>query len=433
MFTDKGLCEDVKTLKDRLDELERRGYGKRIAEVRRANRELERAHRVKSEELQRANHKLDVRLGVLQKIAAVLLAVLSGVAVYYASQYRESVEQTRKPYDIMLDVLQDKLGKTLDQVSLLAPTDEAKAMVDEVDGLVQKFSRMDVESEKFEALSELTNALKLIVNEGKGKEASAQIDKKALAVNKDRFVASRALVLQAMTLVQPTQQCNEPERTMELLSGAIQRDSRVAAAYNLLGVCLAEESKNLMYKQPEQWQRAGEAIQAALRNNELAYQLMPTPWSRNRLLNNRVWETSEFLLAALSQNRLNESLPSTGHKTMEEFFDRAVKDLEECNQYDRGQPAYMETLAELHGLECAFYRSPAFRDERKAEAAYAKMVQTLAGAIDKGLLKKLNDPVAADEYFAEDDLLVPLFADPANPNTLDRSIRALIERRVRPH
>lgn len=103
-------------------------------------------------------------------------------------------------------------------------------------------------------------------------------------VNKDRFVASRALVLQAMTLIQTNHQCDDPEKTIALVGSAIQKDSGVAAAFNLLGVCVAAESKTLMYKQPEQWQRSGEAIQAALRNNELAYQFKPTQWSRARLL-----------------------------------------------------------------------------------------------------------------------------------------------------
>lgn len=116
-----------------------------------------------------------------------------------------------------------------------------------------------------------------------------------------------------MTLIQPNQLCNDPERIKALVSGAIQRDSGVAAAFNLLGVCLAEESRTLMHEQPERWQRSGEAIQAALRNNELAYQFKPTQWSRARLLNNRVWETSQFLPGALAHDRVKESLRRPSH------------------------------------------------------------------------------------------------------------------------
>jgi hypothetical protein len=443
MFNAKSLCEEVKSLKGRLEGLELQEHGRKIGELQKASREFERVHRTAAGELQQAYHKLAVRLATLQGVAVVLFAVLSGVAVYYIDRYqteaerkRLAVEQHRQTeegsHEVLIDFFQDKFGDTLDRISLFAPTEEDRTMVTELDELRQKLSRLVGASEKFGALSELTNALKLIVNEGKGEEASAQLDKKALAVSRNRFIASRALLLQAMTLIQAADRvCNDPERIQGLLNGAIQRDSRVTAAFNLLGVCLAEESRALMSERPDEWQRSGELIQAALRNNELAYQFTPTQWSRARLLNNRVWEKSEFLLAALTQNRLNESLPWTGNKTMQEFFSQSVSDIEECQMLDPRQASYMETLAELHGLECAFYRSPYHKDDLKAEEAYEKMRQALTGAINKGLLRKMSGPGEAERYFNDDSLLAPLFADPEIPATLDPSIKALIERRTR--
>jgi hypothetical protein len=425
MFVDKNLCEQVKSLKGKIDGLERQDYGQKI------------------DELQKSNQKLAVSLATLKGIAAVLLTMLSGVAIYYADQYHKEVDrniQTVKQltmaqpeaYEVMLSTLQDKFADTLDRISLFAPTEQDRAMVAELDELQQKLSHLGREkSEKFNALSDLIYALKLIVNEGKTKEASAWLDEKALSVNKDRFIASRALLLQAMTLVQPTQQCDDPERTIALVSGAIQKDSGAAAAFSLLGVCQAKQSIALMYKQPEQWQHSGDLIQAALRNNDLAYQFKPTQWSKARLLNNKVWEISEFLLAALAQNRLSECLPWTGYKTITEFVDQSVKDLEECQMLDQRHLSYLETLAELHGLDCAYYRNPFYRDERKAEEAYEKMLQALTGAIEKGLLRKINDLADAEKYFSEDSLLTPLFADPKNPRTIDPKIKALIERRMR--
>jgi hypothetical protein len=447
MSIDKSLYEEVKSLKVKLDDLERQEYGQKIEALQRSNHVLKRAHQVKTEELQKANHKLAVRLGMLQGIAAVLVAVSSGVAVHYINQYQTEVDRNNEivaqqpqvevmqveAYEVLIGMLQDKLGDTLDRISLFAPREEDKTMVMEVDELRQRLGRRDIESEKFDALSELINALKLIVNEGKGKEASALLDKKALTINKDRFVASRALVLQAMTLIQVNRQCDDPERTIGLVERAIQKDSGGIAAFNLLGVCLAEESRALMYKQPEYWQRSGETIHAALRNSEFAYQFKPTQWSRARFLNNKVWETSEYLLAALTQNKLNESLPWTGYKTLDEFFDQSVKDMEECQLLDPRQSSYLETLAELHGLECAFYRSPYHKDGRKAEEAYKKMIQALTGAINKGLLRKINEPDEAEKYFSGDDLLAPLFADPENPRTLEPRIKALIAQRLRFH
>jgi hypothetical protein len=435
----------VKSLKGKLDGMERQEYGRKIEELQQADRELEKSYREEVGELQKANQKLAVRLGTLQGVAAVLFAVLSGVAVYYIDRHQTEVERRRAlveqhkqtvegSQEFLLDFFQDKVGDTLDRVSLFAPTEEDRTMVTELDGLRQKLSRIVGDSEKFEPLSELTNALKLIVNEGKGKEASAQLEKKALAVSNDRFIASRALLLQAMTLIQAADRlCDDPVRIKELLNGALERDSRVAAAFNLLGVCLAEESKASMYERPEQWRRSGELIQAALLNNELAYQLMATRWSRARLLNNRVWEKSEFLLAALTRNRLNESLPWTGHKSMEEFFSQSASDLEECQMLDPRQPSYLETLAELHGLEYAYYKSPYRRDDPRAEECRGKMKRALTDAINKGLLMKMGGPGEAERYFSEDGLLAPLFADPARPDTLDPDIKVLIKQRTRSH
>lgn len=440
MFTDKSLCEEVRSLRGKLYDLEGHGYGQKIEELQRANRELEQEQRGTTEQLQRESHNLAVRLGVLQGMASVLLAVAGGVAVYYVDRYHTEVTQVRQTntvqaegYEVLVDQLQVKFGDTLDRISLFAPTGEDKVMVTELDEMRQRLGRLNVASERFDSLSELINALKLIVNEGKGKEASAQLDKKALTVSKDRFVASRALVLQAITLIQTSQLCKDPEGIKALISGAIQRDSGVAAAFNLMGVCLVEESKTLMSKQPERWRASGELMQAALRNNELAYQLKPTPWSRARLLNNRVWGISEFLMAALAQGRLNESLGWTGYASMDELLEQSIKDLEECQMLEQEQPAYLETLTELHGLECAFYRSPSHKDERKAEEALEKMIKALTGAINKGLLRKMSETNEAERYFSEDSLLAPLFANPANPHTLDSRIKALIEQRVRPH
>jgi hypothetical protein len=445
MFVDKTLCEEVKSIKGKLDNLERQSFGQKLDELQKATREFEMAQHGKMEELQKSNQKLALRLARLQGIAAVLFAMLSGVAIYYLDQYHKQVDRNisrveqimivqPEAYELLLGMLQDKFGDILDRISLFAPTEQDRAMVAELDELQQKLRRLGIEkSEKFVALSELVNVLKLIVNEGKAKEASALLDEKALSVNNDRFIASRALVLQAMTLIQPSQQCDDPERIIALVDSAIKKDSRVAAAFNLLGVCQAEESITLMHKQPEQWQRSGGIFQAALRNNELAYQFKPTQWSKARLLNNRAWVTTEFLFAALAQNKLNESLHWTGYKTINEFIEQSVKDLEECQALDQRHPSYLETLAELYGLECAYYKNPSYEDNRKAEDAYEKMVKALMGAIDKGLLRKMNDLGEAQMYFSKDNLLAPLFADPQNPWTLDSKIKAQIERRMRFH
>ncbi|HEX7312937.1 MAG TPA: hypothetical protein VF297_03405 [Pyrinomonadaceae bacterium] len=447
MFVDKHTLEELRSLRVKLDQLDRQEYGRRIEELQEANRRLESAHIAKTDELQKTNHKLAVHLSSLQGVAAVLFAVLSGIVIYYVDRYHTEVKRGREyaesyvkfdavraeAYDVQLGMLQDKMGDTLDRISLFAPTEEDRTMVTEVDALRQKLRRMGVESERFDALSELTNALQLIVNEGKAKEAKARLDEKALTVSSDRFVASRALVLQAMTLVQPSQHCVDTAGTITLVSSAIRKDSGVAAAFNLLGVCQAEEARVLIDTEPESWRRAGALFSAALRNNELAYQLKPTQWSRARLLNNRVWETSVFLLAALTRNRLEEALPWTGFKTVQEFIERSARDLEECQMFEQRLPTYLETLAELHGLECAFYRSPPHGNSGKAAEAYEKMVQVLTNAINEGLLRKMSGISEAEQYFSEDCLLAPLFAEPGNPRTLDPHIKALIEQHTRPH
>lgn len=436
MFGDKNLKGEVKVLTGRLEALEQQDLSKKIE---RLKHELERGHRDTIEELRKSNHSLALKLNRLQTIAAVLFVMLSGIAVYYIDQYHKSLENRPEVHEVLIDVFQNRLGDTLDRISLLDPSDEDKAMVNEVDEMQDHLKTyIGDKNRKFTALSTLTRALKLIVNERNAPEASALLNKDMLPTNSNRFIASRALLLQAAARFQPSSFCRETEPILDLVNKAIQMDRGVVAAFNLRGICQSQESETLL-KMPNQWEAGVKKIHAALLDNKLAYEFKPSQWAKTRFLNNKVWNSMNVISAVvpLSRENLDEVLLRIGesygeYKSAEDFFFKSLKEIEECHSLSYGQPTYHETEAELHALECSYYRDQKYRDDSKAAAAHEKMINALKIAISKDLLKKknLSDAGKAARYFQADGLLRPLFADPKDHRTIDPEIKDLIEERT---
>lgn len=403
-MSEKNLTDEVKELQSRLETLEHGEFGKRIAGLRKANRQLA------------------LKLSVLQLVAALLFMLLSILAVSYFNQLAVQ--------EVLIDTFQNKLGDTIDRTSLLAPGNEDKDMVKELSDMRDQLSRICASSGRCAALSKLTDALKLIVNEGKAQDASDQINRDMLQRSQYRFVASRAGLLQATARFHPDGLCHEPGPTLELLGEAIKKDSGVVAALNLEGVCLAQRSAELMKNG-----KSAESIQnihAARRDNELAFQFKPSRWSKVRFFNNKVWEYMQFLLYAM---RLNEEdfkkalAELREYENMEDFFEKSLKDIEECYSLSQDQATYLETEAELHALEYTYYTS--IKDVEKAKAAKEKMLDKLTEAINNDLLRlrKLSSLEGADAYFKKDVLLLPLFND-YEKGPLNDQIKTLIKDRL---
>ena len=440
MFSDRNLKEEVKALKSRLETLEHWEFGKKIEELQKANHEIEKIHQDTIEGLRKENHKLALRLSRLQGIAAFLLVMLSGIAIYYIDQYRREIDQNRENrpevYEVLIDIFHNKLGDTIDRISLLAPNSEDMVMVKEVNDMQTQLSKICASSDKFAALSKLTKALNQIVIEHKAQDASNQLNNDMLPSSSDRFVASRALLLQAAAIFYPNGLCNKPDPALELINKVIEKDSGVVSAFNLRGVCLAQKSLDSLAKVPKDlekkpalWEESVKQIHASLRDNEFAYQFKPSQWSRIRFLNNKVWNSMQFLSAAvpLSQN-MNEALKQIGeYKDMEAFFVESLKEIQECYLLSHDQATYFETEAELHALEYTYYTNNNYNHDEKAKAAKKMMIEKLIVAIDKDLLRarKLSNWEETEIYFKQDILLKPLFDDP----DASRKIKDRIEHR----
>jgi predicted Ser/Thr protein kinase len=390
-----------------------------------------------------------LRLIGVKAIAALLLVMLIVATIYYVNrEVQKNREEVQKNREV---VLENKLGVTLERISLLAPTDQDKAMVTELKDMQAQFGSTGPPSRKGEGLSKLVDALYQLVIERKEQLASAQITDNNLSTSADGFVASRAFLLQAAIRFYPIGLCKNPDDTLEQITSAIQRDPNLGAAYNLKGVCLAEKSLNLLKAVPQAspeeksklWMESVKNIEESMTVNEQANQL---PSHRLRYLNNKVWNSMQFLSGAvpLSSTNLNEALQLVGkyyealrvsgkHVRMEEFLSVASGAIEDCLEISKNQATYFETKAERHGFEHSYYTDNKYKDPGKAQAAKEKVFDNLAKAIDKDLLKlrKLSTLEDAQKYFQEDSLLKLVFADPCDHRTIDLKLKTQIEERLR--
>jgi hypothetical protein len=135
----------------------------------------------------------------------------------------------------------------------------------------------------------------------------------------------------------------------------------------------------------------------------------------------------------LGQEDLKEALQQVGkYESIEDFFSHSLEGMNECYVLSHDQATYFETAAELYALEYTYFTTNIYKDAKRAQIAKAKMFEKLAAAISKDLLilRKLTTLEESEEYFAQDKLLRPLFADPSKPGTIDPKIKDLIERRL---
>jgi hypothetical protein len=426
---DKHLKDEIEVLKGRLETLEHQEFGKKIGELR------------------KANHKRALKLAFLQGIAACLLTLLSGIAIYYGDQARRESKENRENlpevYEVLLDIFKTKLGDTIDRISLSAPKYEDKVMVTEVSDMRDQLGKVIASNPKFIALSKLTDALNQIVFEGKVKgkaeEARNKLESDKLPYSSDRFIASRAFLLQATANFHPNGLCNQTDLTLDLISKGRRQDSGVVAAINLEGVCLAQKSYDVLNekstddlaKDPTLWKDSVTNILAALSVNKSAYEFKSTQWSKVRFLNNKAWDSMQFLKAAMSinQEKLREALQLIGkYNDMEPFFADSLQDVRDCQSLSPDRPTCFETEAELHAFEYAYYTNSSYKGNGDPKEAKKSMLQQLGFAMDKDLLGKYSTLKDAIDYFRSDIFLEPFFTGPES--TIDPEIEALIRQRT---
>jgi len=403
----KSLEEKVVKLEVKLGSLENQCFGNEIEGLKKANHELA----LKLSNLKGKAALIGLAFGALTTLLSIIAIDNTRVALKNIHEYEKFEVARDGAYDVLLETYQNKLADTIDRISLNEPSTEDQARVNKLSEMQRTFSDLGVTSEKFKSLSGLTNALKkMVIENKKEKEASDDLNKGSLPTNSDNFVAARALTLKAMALVLPTRQCSWPEGTKPLVEEALKKDSGVAAAFNLLGMCLTKEAEQLIEK-PQGWEKGNQIMQDARMNYHLAYDIKPTTGTKLKLLNNKVWADTVFLHAALGQKKLTESLPRTGYETFDKFFAGSLKDLVVCQDISREQAVYWETEAELYGLRYAYFKEYD-HDDTEASKALAKMRESFAKAINLNLYKRLKgEPEVAISDLRTDKLLQPIWYD----------------------
>jgi len=440
MFGKNTLKDEVKALQTRLEALEHSEFDKQIVELKGADQRIDRAHQDAMDKMQKANHKLALRLSRLQGIAITLLAVLSGIALYYFSLYQSETKNRPVYDDVLVDMFQNRLDHAINRISLLNPRDEDRRMIRELNETRDQWEKVVGGNKRFVDLSELTQVLRQLVIERKAEDARNLLLSKMLTSNSNDFVMSRALLMQAFSL-HTDGLCTDPDPTLDLIKKALDRDSGIVAAINLRGICLAQKSGDLLAqgrealeKKPEWWVEGVNDMKNSLLDNQFAYEFNPSQPGKIRYLNNKVFNSAVFLAAAvkLSDQRISEALKQLGeYEDIEAFYKNALREMTECYLLAQDRGAYLETEAELHALRLVYYTAKA--DNERAAKAREMMIAKLTEAINNNLLSTRGKNTVEDgmKYFTDDPLLKPLFVDPENYGTIDPKIKAAIEKRFK--
>lgn len=382
----------------------------------------------------------ELKFGRLQVMAILLFTILTGITVYY--YINRELEKNREFY--FEKQLEQDLDRTINQISLFSPSDLHKERVNEVKSSQANSSSGGVSSQKFDELLRLVDVLHTIIVENKATEKSVETVLDELGRSNDKFVASRALLLKTPKLFYPLGFCGRPDETLAVIGEVFKKDRNVAAASNVSGVCLAQKSHDLLKKipgvpseeKPQLWADSVKSIGDSLTSNQRAFDLNNRSTEANiTFRNNKVWNSMQFLsgTVGLDPEDLRVALKTINVGDMETFFSESLKDMEAIVVLGTGsQPAFTETLAELHGLKYIYYTDDRYRNDQKAQEAKGKVFKILESAIVQGLLelRKLKTLEEAEKYFEEDSLLKLLFDGPLNHRTLNPKIKLLIEQRL---
>jgi hypothetical protein len=424
MLTRKNLDvlkDDVQALGDRLGTLERQETVGQIKQLQDAQRDLT----LKVSELTGATRVINLAFTVM----AIVFAVLGALSGYSFLQYRQFEAVREGADDILVSSFEHKLADTIDRVSFIDPSDEQEYKLLELTGMQEQLRKADISSPRFQSRSDLTDAVRLIIDYKKDEAMAKLGDIKSRTTNVDPFVEARVLTLEAMVLVRPERSCQNPDVETKV-GKALDKDSGVGAAYNILGICLTEKANQIIRAKPGP-DRAEAAktlrdglnvLRDGLSYYELAYALKPTNLNKARLLNNKVSAYLTFLEAGLKRGVFEEILPATEYRDFPTFVNDSLRDVALSQRLMPKQAAYWETEAELYGLVNVYHESK--NDSGAAGDALAKAKQTFKEALDRGLLRKMANFDEAMNYLRADTLLEKVWSDRDIQESIKKAVAA---------
>lgn len=402
-----SLRADVKALDDRLGALELQHLDAR------------------AEALQKSHDDLAVKLsevkGTLSNVSlvfsgvSVVVALLGVVGVVNVFSYRKFEAARTNAHDILVVLFQDKIADTIDHISFADPSDKQhRYKITELIRMQEHLGKLEIDGDKFKDRSDLADAIFKLVIEDKSDEALAMLeDLRTRTELRDPFVYARASTLKAIALVRRSLDC-EPGSVKTLVEEAIRQDSEVAAAFNILGLCLSNEAeeeagRSARSRSAEGWRGASKKMQDAVRYYDLSFALKPTAWAMSKSLNNKVWGASYFFYAAIDDvSLIDQHLSATEYKDMDGFVADSVKQLALSKLLSPTQAGWWETGAELRGLQHAYYVKR--NDGRAAEALRAAR-EELIYAIKEKCLYCTRDRERAVSDFKKTGLLKEFHAD----------------------
>ena len=380
----EAVQAEVKTLGDKLDAFEREVTDSRVEKLQQAQDALT----VKVSELAGGAKAINLVLSVIAIVFA-LLSVMSGYNIYQYGQF-EAIRG--EAYEVLVASFEDKLADTIDRISFIDPTNEQVYKFAELSRMQKHLQRTGVVSARFQARSDLTDAVELLIIYNKPDEALSKLRSiKLQTTSTDRFVEARVLTLEALILVRPNRKCDNPDAAIQV-EDALDKDGGVGAAYNIKGLCLTDEAQKTARdaKSEDDFKNGAALLQKGMSYYDLAYTLKPTDLTMARRLNNKVSAYLFFFNEVFNGKvkvDVDRVLDDTSYHDFKAFVRESLRELELSQQLIPEQSAYWETEAELHFLEHMYYTSKSQPEE--ADKALKKEREKFKEAIKKGLYRKM--------------------------------------------
>lgn len=359
-------------------------------------------------------------IGLVFLAISIVFAVLSGLAGYKIYVLEEREATLHGYHDQLVDQFQQKLEQIINRLIFVNPADKQHFMLQELAKMMEGLNRFNINSEEFDNRRALAVATMMVIDNNDAEALKALELLKKRTAHTDPFVFARASALHAILLVRPTRTCENPA-IKPLLEEAVKRDPGLAAAYNLLGLCLTEEAVAIAKSQSdEDWPNALKAIQEAFVYYDLSFALQPSPWARSKSLNNKVWSTLVLFESVLeNENRIAQFLALNKHADFEQFANDSLDRLALCSRLS-ANPVWSETEAELHGLRSAYYTRT--NQPVAAAAAVVQMKKAYGRAISDGLYSTRRRREEAIDYFKSDTLLKTLHNDREILQAIEKSV-----------
>lgn len=418
-------AKELEFIKTEIDEIEIRL--KNLEEREDPNAELEKLHTKQEKFSKKLNG-----LTAAPLLLTILLVILNLYVGFRWFQAEKSLETIQKAADISkkmaqepwLGLFEEKIKQTLDRVSFFEPADaQHTSRLEKLKKMKSELSELGLTDEAFNFRAQLVDVIDTVVQGDKQKTDQA-LDALARSTTdgKDNFVNARVLTLQAIALVRahPDRRCLNPE-AKSLVEEAIEKDREISAAYNILASCIAAQTIEKVKKPDERDPAIAQEMQKAINYFELSYSLSPTNWSRSRTMNNKVYNSSLFLLHTLGKDDIrNKYLLINGHKDINEFFIDSINQMEFCKKLSPNLTVWRETQAELYGLQYRYFQNV---NHEKAKDALQKEREQYLEAIGLGLFKRRSYETAMVEFKGDELLSDVLKNDPEIERAIRNSLR----------